>query len=54
MGTQFDEEIGRVFLNSDVYLLWDILVQNSPEAVGIYGRSDFAEYGTAAVGTLIR
>jgi len=54
LGTQFDEEIGRVFLNSDVHLLWDILIQNSPESVGIYGRSDLAEYGTAAVGTLIR
>ncbi len=54
LGTQFDEKIGRVFINSDVYLLWDIIMQNSPDFVGIYGRSDFAEYGTAAVGTLIR
>jgi len=54
LGTQFDEKIGRVFINSDVYLLWDIIMQNSPAFVGIYGRSGFAEYGAAAVGTLIR
>jgi len=54
LGTQFDEKIGRVFINSDVCLLWDIIVQNSSDFAGIYGRSDFAEYGTAAVGTLIR
>ena len=54
LGTQFDEKIGRAFINSDVYLLWDIIMQNSPGLSGIYGRSDFAGYGSAAVGTLIR
>ncbi len=54
LGTQFDEKIGRVFINSDVYQLWNIIMQNTSDFTGIYGRSDFAEYGTAAVGTLIK
>ncbi len=53
LGTQFDEKIGRVFLDSDVYRLWDIL-QGGPGFVGVYGDDSFSEYGTAAVGTLIR
>lgn len=51
LGTQFDEKIGRVFLESDVYQLWDIIQDSFGE---IYGRSSSVEYGTAAVGTLIR
>jgi len=50
-GTQFDEKIGRVFINSDVYQLWDIIQGGFTE---IYGTSNFSEYGTVAVGTLIR
>ena len=50
LGTQFDEKVGRVFLNSDVSLLWDIIQNGFSE---IYG-SDYVEYGAAAVGTLIR
>jgi len=50
-GTQFDEKIGRVFLESDVYQLWDIIRDAFGE---IYRSSNFIEYGTAAVGTLIR
>ncbi|MHC4361760.1 MAG: HD domain-containing phosphohydrolase [Planctomycetota bacterium] len=53
LGTQFDEKIGRVFIDSDVYQLWDI-VQDGSDFVGVYGKSDFSEYGTVAVGTLIR
>ena len=51
LGTQFDEEVGRVFLDSDVYELWDIIQDGFVDA---YGNGDFAEYGTVAVGTLIR
>jgi HD-GYP domain-containing protein (c-di-GMP phosphodiesterase class II) len=51
LGTQFDEKIGRVFINSDVYQLWDIMQDSFGE---IYGRSSSVEYGTDAVGTLIR
>jgi HD-GYP domain-containing protein (c-di-GMP phosphodiesterase class II) len=50
-GTQFDEKISRVFINSDVYQLWDIIQGGFTE---IYGTSNFSEYGTVAVGTLIR
>lgn len=50
LGTQFDEKIGRVFLDSDVGLLWDI-IQNGFN--NIYQNGDFVEYGAAAVGTLI-
>ncbi|MHC4602859.1 MAG: HD domain-containing phosphohydrolase, partial [Planctomycetota bacterium] len=51
LDTQFDEKVGRVFINSDVYQLWDIVRDSFGE---IYGKSSAVEYGTAAVGTLIR
>jgi len=53
LGTQFDEKIGRIFLDSDVYRLWDIL-QGGPGFVGVYGEGNLSEYGAAAVGTLVR
>lgn len=53
LGTQFDEKIGRIFLDSDVYRLWDIL-QGGPGFVGAYGDGSLSEYGAAAVGTLVR
>ena len=51
LGTQFDEKVGRVFINSDVYRLWDTIQNGFRE---IYGNGNSVEYGTAAVGTLIR
>jgi HD-GYP domain-containing protein (c-di-GMP phosphodiesterase class II) len=51
MGTQFDKDIARVFLDSDVYQLWDLMQEGFGD---IYGSTNFSEYGTAAVGTLIR
>jgi HD-GYP domain-containing protein (c-di-GMP phosphodiesterase class II) len=51
LGTQFDEKIGRIFLESDVYRLWDIIRDGFGE---IHGSNNSEEYGTAAVGTLIR
>jgi HD-GYP domain-containing protein (c-di-GMP phosphodiesterase class II) len=51
LGTQFDEKIGRVFLDSDVSELWDIIRDGFGE---FNGSSTSEEYGTAAVGTLIR
>ena len=51
LGTQFDEKVGRVFLDSDVHQLWEI-IQNG--FCAIYGSSDYVEYGADAVGTLIR
>ena len=54
LGTQFDEKVGRVFLDSDIYQLWDIIIQNGPDFIGIYDSSNFSEYGAAALETLIR
>ncbi|UCC21760.1 MAG: HD-GYP domain-containing protein [Planctomycetota bacterium] len=51
LGTQFDEKVGRAFIDSNVYELWDIMQGGFAE---IYGKGDFAEYGTAAVGSIIR
>ena len=50
-GTQFDAQVARTFLDSDVYRLWDIIQGDFNE---IYVGTGFSEYGTAAVGTLIR
>ena len=51
LGTQFDEKVGRMFLDSDVYQLWDIIQNGGSE---VYRNYSVAEYGTAAVGVLIR
>jgi len=51
LGTQFDEKVGKVFLNSEVYLLWDIIQNGGGE---VYRNYNVSEYGTAAVGVLIR
>jgi HD-GYP domain-containing protein (c-di-GMP phosphodiesterase class II) len=51
LGTQFDEKIGRIFINSDVHQLWDIMQEGLAE---IYGDGNLSEYGTAAVGELVR
>ncbi len=51
LGTQFDETLGRLFLESDVYHLWDMIQEGGLES---YDTADFADYGTDAVGTLLR
>lgn len=51
LGTQFDEKLGRIFLDSDVYRLWNIIRDGFNE---LYGSTGSEEYGAAAVGTLIR
>jgi HD-GYP domain-containing protein (c-di-GMP phosphodiesterase class II) len=51
LGTQFDEKIGRVFLNGDVYQLWDSIRDGKSE---INQNSASADYGTAAVEMLIK
>jgi HD-GYP domain-containing protein (c-di-GMP phosphodiesterase class II) len=51
LGTQFDERLGRVFVDSDVGRLWNIIRDGFSE---VYGNSHHEEYGAAAVGTLIR
>ena len=51
LGSQFDEHIGMIFIDSDVYQLWDIIQDGLND---IYGDTGFSEYGTIAVGTLVR
>jgi HD-GYP domain-containing protein (c-di-GMP phosphodiesterase class II) len=51
LGTQFDEKIGALFLASDIYHLWDMIQENGLESCD---AAHFADYGTAAVGTLLR
>ncbi len=51
LGTQFDEEIGTIFIHSDVRKLWSIIQDGFIES---WDYSNFSEYGTVAVGTLIR
>jgi len=51
LGTQFDEKLGRLFLDSDIDRLWNIIRDGFGE---IYGSGKTQEYGAAAVGTLIR
>jgi HD-GYP domain-containing protein (c-di-GMP phosphodiesterase class II) len=51
LGTQFDEKVGRVFINSDLHQLWDIMQEGFAE---IYGNGNLSEYGTAAVGELVK
>jgi HD-GYP domain-containing protein (c-di-GMP phosphodiesterase class II) len=51
LGKQFDEKIGRIFLDSDIYHLWDMLQDGLKDA---YADEDSSQYGAVAVGTLIR
>ena len=51
LGTQFDEKVGKAFIHSDIYQLWDILQEGFGQ---IYGNQDFLEYGAVAVGELVR
>jgi len=51
LGTQFDEKVGRVFIDSDVCRLWDIMQEGFTE---IYEGGRPVEYGTVAVGSIIR
>lgn len=51
LGTQFDEKIGRMFLASDIRELWNAIRDGFSEG---YGSKYPEEYGTAAVGTLLR
>lgn len=51
IGTQFDPEIARIFVNSDIRKLWSIIQDGFIES---WDYSNFSEYGAVAVGTLIR
>lgn len=50
LGSQFDEEIGRIFIESDLAKLWRIIQDGYIES---WDYSNFSEYGTTAVGTLL-
>jgi HD-GYP domain-containing protein (c-di-GMP phosphodiesterase class II) len=51
LGTQFDKEVGEVFIKSDIRQLWNIIQDGYIES---WDYSNFSEYGTIAVGALIR
>jgi len=51
LGTQFDARIGAIFLESDVDRLWEIIQEGDLES---YDTAHFADYGTEAIGTLLR
>jgi HD-GYP domain-containing protein (c-di-GMP phosphodiesterase class II) len=51
LGTQFDETVGTVFLASDIQHLWELIKDGGTHA---YGVADFVDYGTEAIGTLLR
>ena len=53
LGTQFDAKIGRVFLESDIDRLWEVL-QGGPSLSHMYETGSISQYGATAVGTLIR
>jgi len=51
LGTQFDEEIGKVFVDSNIYQMWDSM-QNCFSDLS--QNKNFSDYGAAAVGTLLK
>ncbi len=51
LGSQFDERLGRLFLESDVSRLWEVIQDGGPDGCD---AAHFADYGTEAVGTLLR
>jgi HD-GYP domain-containing protein (c-di-GMP phosphodiesterase class II) len=51
LGTQFDHKVGTVFIESDIQKLWSIIHDGFIER---WDYSNFSEYGTTAVGTLIK
>lgn len=51
LGSQFDEEIGKVFLESDVYQMWDIMQSAFSDMTQ---NKKFLDYGAVAIGTLLK
>lgn len=51
LGDQFDPEIGSIFVNSDIDKLWEILQGGRVEN---YSSDSFSEYGTIAIGALLK
>jgi HD-GYP domain-containing protein (c-di-GMP phosphodiesterase class II) len=51
LGTQFDGDVAKAFIESDIYHMWAVMQDGFREK---YGANNLVEYGTLAVGTLIR
>ncbi len=51
LGTQFDATIGAIFLASDVDRLWEVIQE---DGLDCHDMSHFVDYGTEAIGTLLR
>jgi HD-GYP domain-containing protein (c-di-GMP phosphodiesterase class II) len=51
LGAQFDERVGKAFLESDIEQLWSVMQEGT---MGNYYGQDPLYYGSAAVETLIR
>jgi HD-GYP domain-containing protein (c-di-GMP phosphodiesterase class II) len=51
IGTQFDEQTARIFIESDIEKLWKIIQDGYIES---WDYSNFDEYGVEAVGALLR
>ncbi len=51
LGTQFDPDAGKAFINGDVKNLWRVIQDGYLET---WDFSNFAEYGSEAIGTLLR
>jgi HD-GYP domain-containing protein (c-di-GMP phosphodiesterase class II) len=51
LGTQFDQAVGTIFLESDIHRLWDLIQHENSQ---VYSATSLADYGTVAVGTLLR
>ena len=51
IGTQFDETVARVFLDSNINQLWNIIQDGFIER---WDYSNFSEFGVDAVGTLLK
>lgn len=51
LGTQFDAQIGHIFLDSDISHLWDLIQGGGPT---FYEAGGAPDYGTVAIGTLLR
>jgi HD-GYP domain-containing protein (c-di-GMP phosphodiesterase class II) len=50
LGTQFDPEIGSIFINNGIDKLWDIIQNGKADELS---SESFGDYGTVAVGALL-
>lgn len=50
LGTQFDRKIGEIFIENDIYQLWDIMQKG---LVGTYKNGSISQYGAKGIGMLV-